>query len=153
MNRKSKRQSVLFQGNFEKPVVARFDAEGQSSDGGVVLLKGVDDAIGLIDSLVRHLVDERDGRRVAHSYADLFRQRIYGIALGYSDCNDAQRIGGDPCVKLACDRSPLDRDDDLGSQPTLSRFENSQDARSVLAMLRDLEAGVIEGPLPHVLDQ
>ncbi len=141
---KSTRQGVLFQKNFSKAVVARFDAEGQSSDGGAVLLKGVDDAIVLIESLGQHLVDDRDARRAVHSYVDLFRQRVYGIALGYSDCNDAQKIGGDPCVKLACDRSPLDRDDDLGSQPTLSRFENSQRARSVLKMLRELEAGVIK---------
>lgn len=138
------RQSVLFEDTFSKPVVAKFDTAGQSSDGGLILLKSLDEGIRLTEVLVEHFVDGRDPERVVHSYHDLFRQRVYGIALGYEDCNDAERIGGDPCLKMACDRSPLDSDDDLGSQPTLSRFENSQDGRAVVGAQRELESHVIK---------
>ena len=96
------------------------------------------------ESLGQHLFDERDSTRIKHSYLDLFRQRVYGIALGYSDCNDSERIGRDPCLKMACERSPLADDEDLGSQPTLSRFENVQTARSMVLMQRHLESLVIK---------
>ena len=144
MDSKCTRQSVLFQDVCSKLVVAKFDAEGQSSDGGVILLKQLDEGMGLSESLVQHMEDRRSWDRVLHPYADLFRQRMYGIALGYSDCNDAERVGADPCLKMACDRSPLDSDEDLGSQPTLSRFENSQDGRATVRMQRELEAQVIK---------
>ncbi len=88
----STQQSVLFQSVFPKPVVAKFDAHHQSSDGGVVLLRGLDDRLGFTERIASHLVDNRDPDRVTHTYLDLFRQRTYGIALGYADCNDAERI-------------------------------------------------------------
>lgn len=144
MDPKSTRQSVLFQDVLEKPVVAKFDTEAQSSDGGVVLLKSLDEGIRLSEGLVEHFADERRQDRVGHPYLDLFRQRVFGIALGYSDCNDVERVGADPCLKMACDRSPLDPDGDLGSQPTLSRFENSQNARAIVRMQRELESHVIK---------
>lgn len=140
----STRHSALFPDACTKKVVVRFDAEGQSSDGGVILLKSLDDGLGLTEDLVQHLFDGRDQRKVEHSYSDLFRQRVLGIALGYSDCNDSERIRSDPCLKMGCDRSPLDPDEDLGSQPTLSRFENAQSGRGLIGMQRELESHVIK---------
>jgi len=141
---KSTQQSVRFQGVSAKPVVAKFDAEGQSSDGGVILLQSLDRGLKLTESLGEHLFDKRDLTRVKHPYLDLFRQRVFGIALGYSDCNDSERVSADPCLKMACERSPLEADEDLGSQPTLSRFENAQPARAMVHMQRDLEFRVIK---------
>lgn len=141
---KSTQQSVLFRELSSKPIVVKFDADHQSSDGGVVLLRSLDDGLGLTERVAKHFLDERDPDRVTHTYLDLFRQRVYGIALGYADCNDAERVAADPCLKLACDRSPIDADDALGSQPTLSRFEHSQSARSIIAMSRELETNVIK---------
>lgn len=140
---KATQQSVLFPDAVSKAMVVRFDATNQSSDGGVVLLRSLDKRLGLTEKLVGHLDDPRDGRRVWHRYVDLFRQRVLGIALGYADCNDAERIGSDPCLKMACDRAPMDPDEDLGSQPTLSRFENAQEARGLIALQRELELHVI----------
>lgn len=141
---KSMQQSALFPSLASKPVIAKFDADHLSSDGGVVLLRSLDGGLGLTERVTQHLVDNRDQDRVTHSYLDLFRQRAYGIALGYADCNDAERIASDPCMKLACDRLATDVDDALGSQPTLSRFEHSQTAASIIAMLREIEDHVIE---------
>ena len=144
MKSKSTRQSVRFQHLSDKPVVATFDAEGQSSDGGVVLLQHLDRGLNLTEGLGQNFYDVRDPTRIKHSYLDLFRQRVFGIALGYSDCNDSERIGGDPCLRMACGRSPLAAGEDLGSQATLSRFENAQTARAMVAMQRDLESRVIK---------
>jgi len=143
MSLHSTEHSVLFQDLFSKPVVAKFDVEGQSSDGGVVLLEALDRGVGLTGKLAGHLIDGRHPDRIAHTYEELFRQRVLGLALGYEDCNDAERMRSDPCMKIACNRRPLDPEDDLGSQPTLSRFENSQDARTLVGMQRELEEHVI----------
>lgn len=140
----STQQSVLFPSLASKPIVAKFDADQLSSDGGVVLLRSLDSGLGLTERVTKHLVDDRNQERVTHSYLDLFRQRAYGIALGYADCNDAERIASDPCMKLACDRVATEEGDDLGSQPTLSRFEHSQTADSIIAMSREIEDHVIE---------
>lgn len=140
---KSTQQSVLFPHLAAKPVIATFDTDGQSSDGGVLLLRSLDHGLQLTEALAKHLVDPRAPGRVTHSYVDLFRQRIFGIALGYSDCNDAQRVASDPCMKLACGRAPRERTQDLGSQPTLSRFENAQKPRAVINATRELERHTI----------
>src|SRR6267142_7197170 len=68
--------------------------------------------------------DRRQAGKVAHPLRDLLRQRVFGLACGYADCNDAARLVDDPIHKLLLDRDPLDVAD-LGSQPTLSRFENA----------------------------
>ena len=59
-----------------------------------------------------------------HDLHELVRQRVYGIACGYADCNDVARVAADPIHKLLLDRDPLDGRA-LASQATLSRFENA----------------------------
>lgn len=125
-------------------MAVRFDDEGQSSDGGAMLLGQLDSGIGLTRGLAKHLLDERDQERVLHQYDLLFKQRVFAIALGYSDCNDFDRLRSDPCLKMACGQDPLVPETDLGSQPTLSRFENSQSARALITMQRELETSVIK---------
>ena len=105
-------------------VRAVFDGGAISSDGGALLLGQIESRIHLIESLAAVLPDHRDPRYVTHSVGDLVRQRVMGIALGYEDCNDAATLRRDPVLKTLCGREPFD-DNDLGSQPTLSRLENS----------------------------
>ena len=107
-----------------RTVRAAFDAGPISSDGGAVLLAQVDRRIGLLRSMAKAVRDERDPRLVEHSVFDLIRQRVFQIALGYEDCNDATTLRSDPVLKVCCERDPVD-DADLGSQPTLSRLENA----------------------------
>ena len=102
------RQSVVFKDLFGKPVVARFDQPDSSSDGGAILLKACDERLGLTEALTRCLHDGRQQSKVEHSVHDLIRQRVYGIACGYEDCNDAARIGEDPVHKMLVDRDPVD---------------------------------------------
>src|SRR5512134_805242 len=112
----------LFEEAFEKPVVVQFDGEQSSSDGGSLLLGAVDRRIELTKTLSAALVDSRRAWRVEHGKLELFRQRVFSIALGYADQNDSSRIADDPLLKLVCGRSPS-ASGSLASQPTLSRFE------------------------------
>ena len=109
---------------ISKPIIATFDQPQASSDGGAILLKLIDDRLGLTWRLAGAIRDRRQPGKVAHPLRDLLRQRVFGLACGYADCNDAARLIDDPIHKLLLDRDPLDGAA-LGSQPTLSRFENA----------------------------
>jgi Transposase DDE domain group 1 len=109
---------------FDTLVVARFDAEHASSDGGMVLLKAVDRQLGVTEAVASCLRDQRQPGKVQHELVDLVRQRIFGLIGGYPDCNDATRLADDAIYKLLLDRDPL-TGSTLASQPTLSRFENA----------------------------
>jgi hypothetical protein len=108
----------------EKPVVALFDMPHASSDGGAVLLKGLDTQVQLTKRLAACVVDGRQPSKVQHQSLELLRQRVFGLACGYADCNDAARLTDDAIHKLLLDRDPL-TGPALASQPTLSRFENA----------------------------
>jgi len=122
----------------ELPVIVRFDAPEISSDGGALLLRQIDDQLGLTAAIAAGLPDERDPSKVVHSRLEQTRQRIYQIALGYEDGNDAERLRLDPVLKTVCDRTPQDPMG-LSSQPTLCRWENASDGQAVGRTLRTLE--------------
>ena len=137
------RQSVLFPDLLRKLVVARFDERRGSSDGGAILLRAIDLALGLTKRLASCLSDPRDPNRIAHEQVELLAQRVFAIACGYPDCNDAARLAEDPVHKLMVGRDPVE-DEALGSQPTLSRFENSVDSKDLFRMADALAETVIE---------
>ena len=106
-------------------VSAVCDGGEVTSDAGVLLLTQADGLVMLTARLAGALRDGREAGKVTHPLADLLRARVYGIALGYEDCNDFDRLGSDPGLKTACGRLPISGAD-LASQPTLSRFENAR---------------------------
>jgi len=130
-----------FQQN-SKPVVAAFDLAHASSDGGAILLKAIDRRLGLTERLAVCASEWRQPGKVQHSLLELLRQRVFGLALGYADCNDAARLAHDPIHKLLLDRDPL-TGAALSSQPTLSRFENSLRRADLYAMAEALADTVI----------
>ena len=136
-------QTVLFPDLFNKPLVATFDQPHASSDGGAILLKAAEARYGLIDGFARCLVDDRQSGKVRHTLEDLLAQRIYGLACGHPDANDADQLADDPIHKLLLGRDPIDGDP-LASQPTISRFENHVGGQALYAMGRELAASVIE---------
>ena len=136
-------QCVLFPGIFKRPVVAKFDQSQGSSDGGAVLLKAADRDLGLIASLAPCLKDDRQEGKIRHELDDLLTQRIMAIACGYEDANDAARLASDPVHKLLVGRDPAEGED-LASQPTLSRFENSVGRKELFRMGEALADTVIE---------
>jgi len=133
----------LFEGLFEKQLVAVFDAEQRTSNAGIPLLAALDHKLGLTKSLVACFVDPRDSSRIEHTYDSLFRQRVFSIALGCPDGNDAAHLGHDPALLTACGQRP-DAARGLGSQPTLSRFEHSITGRELVNAGRALEDVVVQ---------
>jgi len=134
---------VLFPELFGRLLVARFDQQHGSSDGGAVLLKAADAGLRLTERLAACLPDDRQGGKVRHELLELLRQRVYAIACGYPDGNDAARLADDPVHKMLVERDPIDGDP-LASQPTLSRFENAVRPRHLYRMGEALAEVVIE---------
>ena len=126
-------ECLLFPDIFPKPAVVQFDQQQGSSDGGAVLLKAANYRYNLIEALASCVQDDRQPGKVDHSLEELLRQRIFGIACGYADANDAARLAGDPIHKMLLDRDPV-AGLDLASQPTLSRFENAVGPRDLYRM-------------------
>lgn len=106
-----------------KQVAVDFAGGDLSSDAGLIPLALADQRLQLTQQLAAAVADPRDPCRVTHSLHDLFRERIYLIALGYADANDANTLRHDPLVKLAIGRLP--EAEPLAGQSTLSRFENA----------------------------
>jgi hypothetical protein len=99
--------------------------------------------LSLTDRIANCIRDSRQEGKVIHSCSVLLRQRIYGIATGYPDCNDAYAFANDPIQKLMLDRDPIDGQN-LDSQPTLSRFENAPSSKELFRMSEELADVVIE---------
>jgi len=116
-----------------KKVSAAFDGGRISSDGGVALLALADRRIGIIDRIAGLIDDPRAPTMVTHSVASILRARVLAIACGYEDANDLDRLRGDPAFKLACGRLP-DSGGDLCSQPTVSRWENAPDLKTIIRL-------------------
>jgi hypothetical protein len=110
------------------PLEARFDGGRLTSDGGLPWLADAERATRLCAAFAELIPDWRRGR-ARHSLLALIRQRVFQIACGYEDQDDADSLRADPLLKLVCGRRP-DTDPDLASQPTLSRLENAVDWRT-----------------------
>jgi len=118
-----------------KPIVVEPVEEHLTSDAGLLPIRQFDEQIGLTAEFAAALRDPRFGPFVDHSFAEMARMRIYGILAGYADQNDHDQLRYDPVFKLLAGRQPSD--DELASQPTLSRFENAINIAS-LWRLRDV---------------
>ncbi len=134
---------LLFPDIFPKAVVAQFDQRQSSSDGGAILLKAADRRYRLIERLAGCLSDYRQAGKIDHLVEELLAQRVFGIACGYPDANDAARLAGDPIHKMLLGRHPVNGTD-LASQPTLSRFENAIERKELYRMGEALAESVIE---------
>jgi len=110
-------------------LLARFDGGQMTSDGGLLWVARADEALGLCAALAACVPEWRRGP-VRHSLRALVRQRVFQIACGYADQNDAATLRSDPLLKVACGRLPRS-EPDLASQPTLSRLENAVDRHAV----------------------
>ncbi len=135
-------QTMLFPALFDKPLIATFDTPHQSSDGGAILLKAIDDDLGLTARLAACLPERRQLGKIEHDLPTLIRQRCYGLACGYADANDAAALKADPIHKLLVGRDPI-TGPALASQPTLSRFENVITPRDLYWLTQTLADVVI----------
>jgi hypothetical protein len=133
----------LFGDLFDKPLLACFDQPHSTSDGGAILLKTADRRLDLIGRLASCIPDGRQSGKVRHTIEELIAQRVFGLACGYADCNDAARLAKDPIHKLLVGRDPI-VGEALASQPTLSRLENLVGPRTLFRMAESLADRVID---------
>jgi hypothetical protein len=119
---------LAFDFGTSKPVVVEPSAAQVSSDAGLIPFRQLDEQLTYTEQLAECLTDRRHVGYIGHTFLEMVRMRTYGILADYADQNDHDLLRSDPVFKLVCDRSI--QDDDLASQPTLSRFENAIDTRS-----------------------
>jgi len=137
-------------------VRADFTGGEISSDLGALILSALDRRIGLTDRLTQAITDRRHASYITHSLRDLLTQRVFQIASGYEDGNDANSLRNDPLFKLAAGRAPLDTDNALASGSTHSRLEGSFRRRDIYriahALVEQFVAGYPEAPDHITLD-
>jgi len=124
-------QQLVFSSISGKKLTGVFDDHCVTSDAGVLALREVERRVKLMDALTDAIVDSRHPSYVRHEVWEMIAQRVFQIALGYDDANDCDALKGDPALKIAAERHPLD-DPDLASQPTISRLENMVTRKDLL---------------------
>jgi hypothetical protein len=111
---------------FQSKIVLDFNGGQITSDSGLLLLRQFDEQLALTQKLRGLLNDWRHPGFIEHSTDQMLCQRIYQIAAGYEDCDDADTLRTDPTFQ-----SVVGKADPLASQPTLSRLENHADWQSI----------------------
>jgi len=128
-------QPLLFSNLKNKKIQADFSGGSLTSDAGAVLLREVDNRIGLINAINRCIPDPRHPFFIVHDQKTMLAQRIFGIALGYEDLNDHQSLRQDPLFQIISERGIKD-DMPLASPPTLCRLENRIDRKMLAEIAR-----------------
>jgi Transposase DDE domain group 1 len=114
-------QNRPFQLSFNSSLKVDFQGSRVTSDGGLILVRELDERLGLSALMERHLSDSRRGKNIQLPLADLLRQSIYSRLAGYEDVNDAARLSQDPTFRLIGSRKILERGAALTSR--LQSFE------------------------------
>jgi len=141
-------KQLRFESLFGKQVTADFDGGNITSDAGALLLGELDKRLNLTEGAAECLADPRHPSWVIHELKTLVKQRIFSIALGYEDNNDAETLRSDPALKTTSGKLP-ETSEDLASPPTLCRFENqasSKDLRRLADWLFELYVEAHPGP-------
>jgi hypothetical protein len=93
-------QNQPFQLSFNASLKVDFQGSRVTSDGGLVLVRELDERLGFGELIEQHLTDSRRGKNTQFPFADLLRQSIYSRLAGYEDLNDAERLSQDPTFRL-----------------------------------------------------
>lgn len=114
-------KQIEFDGVRGRKLVATFDAEHISTDGGLPLLQRVDRIFGVIKRFARCFADHRDQELIHHTVEELLRQRVFGLACGYEDLTDHETLRTDPLLSAVVGKA--DPAKHLASPSTLNRLE------------------------------
>jgi hypothetical protein len=112
--------------SFQPKIVIDFAGGEITSDSGLLLLRQFDEQLALTKRLRGLCTEWRHPVFIVHHTHEMLRQRIYQIAAGYEDCDDADTLRNDPTFQTIVGKS-----DPLASQPTLSRLENHADEQTL----------------------
>jgi hypothetical protein len=94
------KQNQPFQLSFNGLLKIDFQGSRVTSDGGLILVRELDERLGFGGLVAQHLTDSRRGRNTQLPLADLLRQSVYSRIAGYEDVNDAERLSQDPTFRL-----------------------------------------------------
>lgn len=151
------RQNRPFQLSFNSSLKVDFQGARVTSDGGLILVRELDERLGLSVLIERHLSDSRRGKNIQLPLSDLLRQSVYSRLAGYADVNDAERLSQDPTFRLIGSKKILERGAALTSR--LHSFETgvltqADNLAGLAALNRELVARVeaIASPRRIVLD-
>jgi len=144
-------QNQPFQLSFNPSLKVDFQGSRVTSDGGLLLVRELDERLGLNQLIEEHLTDDRRGKNTQLPLPDLLRQSIYSRLAGYEDVNDAERLSQDPAFRLIGSAKIWERGAALPSRlhwfetEVLSRDENleglSRINRELLAKAEVMDAG------------
>jgi len=147
-------ERFLFEDLQGKKIEVDFGGGEVSSDAGVLFLREVERRMRLLSRVAKVLHDRRHSGYTRHSLLDMLKQRVFQIACGCEDANDAETLREDPTLKMACERLP--EDEPLASQPTLSRLENAVSRTDLYRLAEVMADAFIESyrtpPVGIVLD-
>ena len=115
------KQNGPFQLSFNASLKIDFQGSRVTSDGGLIVVRELDERLGFGDLIVQHLTDLRRGKNTQLPLADLLRQSVYSRIAGYEDVNDAERLSQDPAFRLIGSEKIWDRGAALTSR--LQTFE------------------------------
>ena len=129
---------------FDRRLKLQFHGAKLSSDGGLLLFRELDDALGLDRDGSWELRDNRTGKNSRHNLLAMFRQSVFGRVASYDDVNDAGRLARDPVMRLITGQRDFDRP--AASESQMGRFETGTlVSKKNLTALTDLERQV-DGP-------
>src|SRR5665811_682713 len=94
------KQNGPFQLSFNASLKVDFQGSRVTSDGGLILVRELDERLSFGDLIAQHLTDSRRGKNTQLPLADLLRQSVYSRIAGYEDVNDAERLSQDPTFRL-----------------------------------------------------
>ncbi len=150
------KQNEPFQLSFNASLKVDFQGSRVTSDGGLILVRELDERLGFGELIEQHLNDPR-GTNTRLPLADLLRQSVYSRLAGYEDMNDAERLSHDPTFRLIGSEKIWERGAALTSR--LQTFETEMLAEEEnftgLARLnRELigKAEALDAPYRTVLD-
>lgn len=112
-------RKIQFLPSNSKKVEAEFTDKEITSDGGMLLLREINNTIELTKSVAECIPDNREQKRITHTIEEMVMQRIFGLSLGYEDLNDHTQFRHDPIAKLSTNKNIS-----LASASTLCRMEN-----------------------------
>jgi hypothetical protein len=140
---KGESNSASLRVGFDRRLKLQFHGTKLSSDGGLLLFRELDDALGLSQMTSWELRDKRTGKNSRHGMLAMFRQSVFGRVAGYDDVNDAGRLSRDPVMRLITGQRDFDRC--AASESQMGRFEtNTLTAFKNLSALTDLSGKWID---------
>src|ERR1035437_1174692 len=149
-------QNQPFQLSFNSSLRVDFQGSRVTSDGGLILVRELDERLGFSELIEQHLTDSR-GKNTKFALVDLIRQSVYSRLAGYEDMNDAERVSQDPTFRLIGSEKIWERGAALTSR--LQSFETElltqdENLAGLATINRELiaKAETIESPQRVVLD-